>query len=458
MSKKTLSQYAKEIEQLEAKLDKVKSKLSSNPNVIGVSVGIKATSGLATETVCYIVEVEKKKTLANLKSEEYIPEQIEGFPTDVYERPILTAEGEVLCGGFGAYASGQGTLGAFALATAANTHLSADTPVILTNHHVAKSIGDYIGVGSVCNCWCCQCCDIGRVVDSQLTATVDGAIASLSEGTRYSHEILGIGAIRGSIAPAVGMDVVKYGLTTKLTHGRIMSITYGFKRSSDNHTFSATQLRVSPIAPSTDMSEGGDSGSVYVKADTREIVGLHHSGTANGPDAFGNRITDVMSTLNIYFPVMGTAGAIPLSSNIDIEYLPTLQDNLQKVEAEIRKTETGNYLINLVEKHFQEGRDLVNYNREAKVVWQRFKGPAFLAHFLKSARDPSHIIPIEIEGLRVENLILAMAEVFQDQGSESFSETIREHYLTVLKLISNCESVEILIDRVKKYTNQPQDN
>jgi hypothetical protein len=442
MAEKTQEQFDREIARARASLPAARAQLRGIPGVIDVLVGIKETGGMATQTVVFQVYVGKKKPLDQVAPDQRIPATIAGIPTDVIGREPIEPH-DVLCGGMtmtqSLWGMSIGTLGAFGLATAANTHVAENTPVLLTNHHVASDVGDAVGLGCLCDSWCCECCAIGHLVDASLTNRVDGSIATLNAGVRFSHEILGIGPIRGSGLATMGMPIVKYGQTSGLTTGTVTQDNEPPFTRTDGATF-VGQIRVAPVAPSTTMSEGGDSGSVYVDANTRRIVGLNHAGSEGL--GFGNHIADVIALLNFSFPVMGTAGAIPVATALPQPDRPTMLEALALYRRELERTEVGQRWLELIRAHAAEVRYLVNHHRETQVAWHRSQGPGFIAHYVKSARDPDHRVPREIGGVRMENLIVSMAAVLQQQGSPELARAITEHYLTALHLARRADSAQ----------------
>src|SRR5215470_8031658 len=173
MNLKSPDQIKREIQEAEAKLPEARRLLMALPGIISVDVGIQETGGQATGEVVFQILVEKKKALGDLPPEQRIPTRISGILTDVIPHGIAIAE-NVLVGGSNINGSGgSGTLGAICLATAANANVAANTPLILTNKHVATNIGSLVGEESTCDCKCCTCCDFGRVIDSQFTTSVD---------------------------------------------------------------------------------------------------------------------------------------------------------------------------------------------------------------------------------------------------------------------------------------------
>ena len=451
MRQKPPEEVQREIREAEFKLPEARRILKALPGVVDVMVGIKETGGQSTGVVVFHVLVDKKKPLQDLPPEHRIPPHVLGVLTDVIADEIAVAENVIMGGSNINGSGGSGTLGAIALATAANTKVAANTPLMLTNKHVATNTGTLVGEEQTCDCSCCTCCDFGRVVDSQITNQVDAAIATLNTGERFSHEVILVGAIRGTAPAALNDFVVKHGRTTKFTRGQITSIIWPVSRGDGNNF--TNQIRVAPVAPFTDMSDGGDSGSVYVNANTNQIVGLHHAGDVGGPTAFGNHIAPVLALMNISFPVMGTAGAIPLVSAGVLEDGPDFHQVWATLKNDLQRTEAGEYWVELLKRHAPEVNHLVNHDRETQIAWHRTQGPSFFSHYLKSARQEDHRIPREIGGMRVENVIISMAAALQCSASQELSTAITTHYLDVLQFMTHEDSAGKLCERARKLAH-----
>jgi hypothetical protein len=436
----------RKVREAESKLAEARRILEPLPGVTRVQVGLKETGGQATEEVAFHVYVDKKKALQDLPVEQRIPPYIFDIPTDVIQNDMFVPE-TVLMGGGRIKGTGDATLGAIVLASAANTNVAAGTPLALTNSHAAKDNGALVGETSHCDCKCCTCCDFGRVVDSQITDEVDAAIATLNSGVRFSHEIIMIGAMRGTGIAVLHTPIVKYGVSTTLTRGFVTNPDFDPPRRSDGHDL-IHQIRVAPVAPFTDMSEGGDSGSVYINPNTNQIVGLHHSGA--GSLSTGNHIGRVVDLMKIDFPVMGTAGAMPLVAAGVPDDGPSFHQAWAALKNDLQRTEAGQYWVELVRHHAPEVNHLVNHDRETQMAWHRTHGPSFVSHYLKSARQEDHRVPREIGGMRIENVIISMAAALQRSASQELSTAIATHYIDVLQFMKHEDSARELCERARK--------
>jgi hypothetical protein len=112
-------------------------------------------------------------------------------------------------------------------------------------------------------------------VKPQATNLVDAALARPDNGADVLDEILEVGTVSGTLPAALGMHVRKSGRTTGLTTDEIsvinatVNVSYGSGRVA---TFE-NQLVAGP------MSQGGDSGSLVVAADSLQAVGLLFAGS-----------------------------------------------------------------------------------------------------------------------------------------------------------------------------------
>lgn len=125
---------------------------------------------------------------------------------------------------------------------------------------------------------------------------IDAALAQPINPSMFSNQINQIGAIIGSTPPRIGMSVRKHGRTTGLTTGTITllnaTIDVGYNTSIGRRT-----ARFTGQIMTTGMSQGGDSGSLVVDANSQQAVGLLFAGS--GTVTVCTPIEQVLQALNV---------------------------------------------------------------------------------------------------------------------------------------------------------------
>lgn len=320
-------------------------------NVVAVGRGKKIINGKKTPIKAIVCSVKEKKPLNELAQNQIIPRQIDDMPTDVVEtgeiiiRPPLASVGDPTQryrpapGGvsIGHEEITAGTLGCW-------VKNAADEWMILSNNHVLANSnnaqnGDAIlqpgpydggsittdiigylekfveikfteGLTSDCSIANFIVKKLNRIAEIIRSSTrlpqpirpfateenfVDAALARPASSAFVTPAILQIGAVLPTISPAyVGMEVQKFGRTTKYTTGEVLQVDVAAKVGyGDNKVALFTdQLLMGP------MSAGGDSGSLVVDMHNAP-VGLLFAGSDEV--TLCNRIDHVTSALGIKF-------------------------------------------------------------------------------------------------------------------------------------------------------------
>ena len=308
-------------------------------NVVGVAIGNKSIRGRETDERCIVVFVEAKRPEAELRRWDVVPKAFGGIRTDIVEtgrfhalemaqavdlgrtRRIRPVPGGVSIGHIQITA---GTLGVLARRNG--------RPVILSNNHVlanqnAGRVGDSILQPGPADGGRLQD-TIARLADfvpiqfkdkepgpvarflarlfapllhaagwglkrlpSGASNLVDAAVAEPIETRLVTPEILGIGRVRGTKEPEIGMPVRKSGRTTGVTQGRITAIDAVVEVDYGGPTAIFREQIVSDL-----LSNGGDSGSLVVD-DARHAIGLLFAGGAT--TTLINPIAAVANALNV---------------------------------------------------------------------------------------------------------------------------------------------------------------
>ncbi len=464
---KSREELIKQQEHLLEVYEKVKAMLASYPNVVNVGIGIKEKDGKLTDEGCITIVVKEKKNEADLDPDEIIPKEVEGVKTDVIIQtdriPLAVCTDDrssnyrPIKGGMyiknyrnGSGIGGGGTLGCVAQL------VSDDSWVILSNHHVlygnTGQDGDEIGQPWVGCSWCCKT----NVIAKNLTKdeALDCAIAKVEDDIAIENTILEIGNIQvlGATSPVNGERVRKRGARTGFTSGTISFIDPVTKEITIDpkpaggpaHDPGGCTNYQSGV---TVFAYFGDSGSVIVN-DDNEVVALQHANSSNHSKSFGNDITRIKSALNITIKTTSSAPGrtptfSPSSESLPDNRQPVLNDGwLEHIEERLEETATGQTLKKIVGTHQEEVFNLVNKHRPVTVTWHRKQGPAFLAAFGRSVKNPEYTIPTEINRVSFQNLLMSMASVLEEHGSEPLREDIRKYALDVIQVSRQCSTTE----------------
>ncbi len=135
--------------------------------------------------------------------------------------------------------------------------------------------------------------------DNQNFETALDGLISLSNQIMPKAEAIAL--IDDATTPVAQLQVFKSGSTTGLTHGLMSGYTSApYTRSDDGTQFNIPQLSILPDpAFGENVSQKGDSGSVWVHRATGRPVALHHSGRDNPDRATASFIEDVFTQLNV---------------------------------------------------------------------------------------------------------------------------------------------------------------
>lgn len=467
-------------DRLLAMLPEVQAELQRNyPNVSSVEVGLKRKNGELTDIICFRVIVKTKVDRSTLKPEEIIPPEIKGIPTDVLVERLefhCTDESgyDLLAGGIQINTGiGNGTLGCFVTRDAEAE--GSKKIYLLTNHHViigkTGTVGQRVGQpSSPSGCSCCLCYDIAEVFCGQAgdvsgTATslgtlpagqgttnlVDAAIAKLlgqdatdPKTVFFSNSIEEIGPVFGS-SPGIALNdrVRKRGRTTGLTFGKVEAVGSTANVTADKSNpssgtivYSNCVTRISPLAESPLMANEGDSGSVVVNSRNQVVAlvfAVPATRSADGKIVPSGQasvfpIQNVQNRLGISVMSSGTPNSIPLSGIGEAVAKPIRAGSyVNVVEKQIRSIPQGEIFLQILLDHRNEVMDLINDNREVKVAWHRMNGPEYIGHILKNFTDPQHVVPGEINGYSLQNLLIKMSEVLERNGSIKLAKAVDDY-------------------------------
>lgn len=319
--------------EMSAALEDNSSQLLSLAGVTGIDIGFTEVNGIPTENIAIRVLVSDATNIP-----DGIPDTLAGFPVFVLERNLLPqadlARFDPLLGGVSVARdtglSSAGTLGGIVRDNATGelrglscahifvigTGLPGDTieqPELSPNPNPANVIGSLLRSSF-------------PTTPSPLppfvpTGFSDAAICTITRSAAAA--IADIGPVNGTAIARLGDRVRKRGRTTGLTHGIVNAVNghYGGQNGAQTAILiDQIEIRLDP-SQSTSFSDKGDSGSLIVKEDTTEIVGLlwggstDKTGVPDGQFGYASDIDNVAADLGIslFWPIPQVSTLTPSS-------------------------------------------------------------------------------------------------------------------------------------------------
>ena len=277
--------------------------LLAKSNVVGIGIGEKIRGGFSQGRLCLKIYVQKKLAIQSLSKKELLPQEIARIETDVEEIGKIVAQANTgrfrpAPGGvsLGHYQITAGTLGCLVkdkksgkVFILSNNHVLANSNKAKKGDHILQP-GPYDGgkkpkdiIGYLEN-WI----EINFKKEANL---VDAALARPKDSGDVQPEIILIGSPQSLTKAKIGMSIQKSGRTTGYTTGKVKDISASVKVNYDNQV----ALFRNQIL-TTNMSQGGDSGSLVLDMKAR-AVGLLFAGSEQV--TILNPISAVLNLLNV---------------------------------------------------------------------------------------------------------------------------------------------------------------
>jgi len=255
----------------------------------------------------------------------------------------------------------------------------------------------------------------------------------------------------------VGDVVFKTGWDTRLTKGRIVSVTKNVPGQFGIPGFDNV-IEIEPIEPNCDgvmrFSGEGDSGAAII-TEQGNLVGLLFSASfPNQNNSIACHIHPVLDRLQVTAitranPVHDNPAAVGMSADAAL----ILDDGRPRVDAlkeRLLATVEGRRLAEVIERHYNEVVQLVNQRSRVTLTWRRNQGPAFLNRVLNNARHPAEPIPRAIDGIRRDQLLASMGDALAAHGSAGLAADIRRYREETLAWAATpaCDTLDTLVDSV----------
>jgi hypothetical protein len=272
---------------------------ASDPNIVGIGVGLRFVEGRPLPQLVLKVFVAKKFAPSKVPSGAMVPEIVNGVPTDVHEFGRIRAQAfgriprPVQCGcEIGPAGGGEsGTLGCLVIAN--------DQLFILSNNHVMAKVNKFPGgthilqPGAVSHGQ--DPADLIGVLDGgypriDFTPGADNRVDAALALTSWSDDfnlvdptfVDGVVMSEDSVQAAVGMNVHKIGMRTDHTSGQVIaahmdSMPVGYDVGTANFNDMVVVTGQGGL-----FSAPGDSGAVIMTTATNQPTALLVAGGSGG--------------------------------------------------------------------------------------------------------------------------------------------------------------------------------
>jgi endonuclease G len=152
-----------------------------------------------------------------------------------------------------------------------------------------------------------------------MPVNLDAAVARLNGSRKLINEQLHLGPVTGVGQAQLGMEVVKSGRKTGITFGRVTAIEGTARMPYDGmERIIRNVVTIEPRSPYEEVSAGGDSGSWWLEAKTRRVVGLHFAGSNSPERALAHDMASVLEALNVEIATSREVAAYPQFSRVSI--------------------------------------------------------------------------------------------------------------------------------------------
>src|SRR5205085_3213474 len=126
--------------------------------------------------------------------------------------------------------------------------------------------------------------------------------------------------------------------------------------------------------------------------------------------------------------------------------LAGIEGALAQFRERLARNRHGRLVVAKLNSHRAEAQRLVNTARQVSATWQRCRGPAFIQHFIKNLRNPAHRIPLMIDGVTLEELLIRMRTILARHGSPALVRDMARYGDFAIAALSGICNLHDLID------------
>jgi endonuclease G len=144
---------------------------------------------------------------------------------------------------------------------------------------------------------------VATLTRDAMSFSLDAAVATLNGSRALINDQLYLGPVSGVSRAELGAEVVKSGRATDKTYGRVTGVmgtarmVYGRRLRLER--IIRNVMTIEPNSFYAEVSAGGDSGSWWLDAETRQAVGLHFAGSDFPERALAHDMPTVLEALNV---------------------------------------------------------------------------------------------------------------------------------------------------------------
>lgn len=301
-----------------------------DPNVVMIDFGHPIDEGEVNhDKVAIRFHVAEKFSPLELQSainsgitHEKLPDRLGGFPTDVQQNNFslerwnwLTSQPAAALTRYGHHNPLQGGISIsdefrYTRGTLGGIVIDRNTgdPMILSNWHVLAAGWNANPIhkvyqpgrqdgGSVADA-------VGNFARDAMSRRIDAAVATLTKDARthINRQFdLASEVVKGVASPAYGMKLIKSGATSGITYGTVDTIRSGPIKISYGRVERIIEpsFIITPLSEGQNVSDPGDSGSIWFEAETMRAVGLHFAGSNRPERAVAIEMPSVLNALGV---------------------------------------------------------------------------------------------------------------------------------------------------------------
>ncbi|WKD85226.1 hypothetical protein KCTC32516_00566 [Polaribacter huanghezhanensis] len=450
-------------------LSRNEAKIRQFDCVLTIGIGFREKRGVSKlGEACIYIEVKKKKDIIELEPSQVLPIIIEDIPVDIVEeiyfanltdlynengmedpkispdqnnyRPMLSG-----CQ-ITDNQSGKGTAGVFGF----SEESSSDNLGFLTCKHVLPNEDynkvyqpyDYDDSPSIAEV---IFRDYELIPGSPNRAQLDIALCKLNEDIKANNQLVGenILFLLNDRTPGtyLGQSVLKYGRTTRLTLGTVRRLG-SFIPDTKFHTV------VSVVGLEENLyifAEQGDSGSALLTPDGG-ILGINSQSYKTSPSFTYVNANDI----GYIKTKIGKKLKFPISTDLIKVLIAKDIPRLSEFKRVLSTSENGQKFLTSFIKFYPEGRNLIMNNRECMVTWIRLSGPTFVMLRKEKLSTDHYKLVKKYGGHTIEELLIAMFDVFSKYGSIEFLAELKNYHDVVINAFKDSNTLEAVVIKLTR--------